>query len=315
MSTNIYSGKKSSQHFRTTLFCLLFFLFAVHYSLTTSFALEVPVLKAHVNDYGNMMPPETRANIEAELKAFEQSDSTQVVILTVPSLEGETLEEFSIKVAEAWKIGQREKDNGIILLVSNQDRKISIEVGRGLEGRLTDLMAGRIIEYVIKPRFKRGDFNGGFIAATQAMIDVVRGEFKADENQTLKRRKKSTPLPVVLLFSAIMLVSLGRISRILGGAAGAIGFPLAGLFMVFLLRPSSGWAFLALLWAYFSPFCWVVLVEVLEETSAVLVEVSGAEVDLGTAPVVSEAVVSGAEVEVSEAVVLREAGDEASIKS
>lgn len=220
---------------------------------SSAFALEVPALKGHVNDYGNMMSAETRANIEAELKAFEQSDSTQVVILTIPSLEGEALEEFSIKVAETWKIGQRGKDNGVILLVSNQDRKIRIEVGRGLEGKLTDLMAGRIIEYVIKPRFKRGDFDGGFIAATQAMIDVVRGEFKADQNEVSKKRKKSAPLPVILLFSGVMLLSLGRISRVLGGAAGAIGFPLAGLFMGFPLAALIGLGVLGLAMGIFLP--------------------------------------------------------------
>ena len=122
-----------------------------------------------------MMSSETRLKIENELKAFEQSDSTQIVILTIPSLEGEVLEQFSIKVAEAWKIGQKGKDNGVILLVSKQDRKMRIEVGRGLEGKLTDLMSGRIVNFVINPRFKRNDFDGGFLAATQALIDVPRG--------------------------------------------------------------------------------------------------------------------------------------------
>ena len=100
--------------------------FAIHYSLFTyftSFALEVPALKGYVNDYAGMMSQETRLKIENELKAFEQSDSTQIVILTIPSLEGEVLEQFSIKVAEAWKIGQKGKDNGAILLVSNRRQK------------------------------------------------------------------------------------------------------------------------------------------------------------------------------------------------
>lgn len=207
------------------------FLFTIHYSLFTSFALEVPALKAHVNDYGNMMSQETRSKIENELIAFEQSDSTQIVIVTIPSLEGEVLEQFSIKVAEAWKIGQKGKDNGVILLVSKQDRKIRIEVGRGLEGKLTDLMAGRIINFAINPRFKRGDFDGGFMAGAQAIIDVTRGEFKVDENQTPVRKKRSSSLPTLFIFGAIALLTLGRISRVLGGAAGAIGLPLIGLFL------------------------------------------------------------------------------------
>jgi len=177
--------------------------------LTSSvFALDIPPLKGYVNDYGNMMSPETRTKIETELKAFEQSDSTQIVILTIPSLEGETLEQFSIKVAEAWKIGQKGKDNGAILLVSKQDRKIRIEVGRGLEGKLTDLMAGRIISFVINPRFKRGDFDDGFMAGTQAIIDISRGEFKADENDGATERTKSIPLPALFIFGAAPLLIL-----------------------------------------------------------------------------------------------------------
>ncbi len=199
--------------------------------VSSALALEVPTLKGYVNDYGAMMSPETRSKIENELKAFEQSDSTQIVILTIPSLEGEVLEQFSIRVAEAWKIGQKGKDNGAVLLVSKQDRKIRIEVGRGLEGKLTDLMAGRIINLVISPRFKRNDFDGGFIAATQALIDVTRGEFKADETQTSTRKKRSSSLPTLFIFGAIALLTLGRISRVLGGAAGAIGFSLIGLLM------------------------------------------------------------------------------------
>lgn len=214
------------------LLCLIVFLFALC-TAVRGHALDVPQLKYHVNDYANMMSPETRSKIEGDLKAFEQSDSTQVVILTIQSLEGEDLEGYSIKVAEAWKIGQKGKDNGVILLVANKERKIRIEVGRGLEGKLTDLASGQIIDLVMKPRFKNGDYDGGFIAATQALIDATRGEFKADEKRTPSRKGHNTPLPVLFIFGAIGLLALSRISRILGGAAGAIGFSLIGLLMGF----------------------------------------------------------------------------------
>jgi uncharacterized protein len=188
-------------------------------------ALDVPPLRGYVNDYANMMSGQTRAKLEGELKAFEQSDSTQLVVLTIPSLQGEALEDFSIKVAEAWKIGQKGKDNGIILLVASQERKIRIEVGRGLEGRLTDLTAGRIIDLVIKPRFKRGDYDGGFIAGVHALVDATRGEFKAEGRPAPVRKRQGSPIPAMLIFGAIVLFTLGRISRILGGAAGAVGLP------------------------------------------------------------------------------------------
>jgi len=191
----------------------------------SAYALDVPPLRGYVNDYANMMSSQTRAKVEGELKAFEQSDSTQLVVLTIPSLQGEALEEFSIKVAEAWKIGQKGRDNGIILLVASQERKIRIEVGRGLEGRLTDLTAGRIIDLVIKPRFKRGDYDGGFIAGVHALVDAARGEFKAEGRLAPARKRQGSPIPAMLIFGAIVLFTLGRISRILGGAAGAVGLP------------------------------------------------------------------------------------------
>ncbi len=193
---------------------------------STAFAIEVPQLQSYVNDYADMISPQTKTELENELRAFEQADSTQVVILTIPSLEGEVLEDFSIRVADTWKIGQKNKDNGIILLVAQQERKLRIEVGRGLEGRLTDLMAGRIIDLVIKPRFKRGDFDGGFLAGVHALMDGVRGEFHADERQHVRKTDKISQLLSLLLFGIIMIVVLGGISRVMAGISGAVGLPL-----------------------------------------------------------------------------------------
>ena len=188
-------------------------------------ALDVPPLKGYINDYADMISPSARAQLENELKAFEQSDSTQVVILTIPSLEGEVIEEYGIKVAEAWKIGQKDKDNGVIFLVSKQDRKIRIEVGRGLEGKLTDLTAGRIVDLVVKPRFKRGDFDGGFVAGVSAVIDSTRGEFKADEKSPGSKINGSSGILSMLIFGGIIMLVLGSISRPLGGVAGAVILP------------------------------------------------------------------------------------------
>jgi uncharacterized protein len=188
-----------------------------------TYGLDVPRLQGYVNDYAGMISSSAKSKIEGELRAFEQSDSTQIVILTIPSLRGENIEEFSIKVAEAWKIGQQQKDNGILLTVSKQERKIRIEVGRGLEGRLTDLMAGRIIDQVIKPRFKQGDFDAGFITGASALMDATRGEFKAEQRPVQRRQKGFPPLLSFLPFFGIFVLILGSLSRILGGIAGGIG--------------------------------------------------------------------------------------------
>jgi uncharacterized protein len=195
--------------------------------LTVAYAAEVPALKGYINDYANMMSPAVRTKLTNELKEFERTDSTQIVVLTIPSLEGQTIEDYSIKIAEAWKIGQKGRDNGIIFVVASKERKIRIEIGRGLEGRLTDLTAGRIIDLVVKTRFKRADFNGGIAAGVAALIDATKGEFKADEVKSSPEKKSLSPLLTILLFGGIGLLILGSFSRVLGGIAGAVGLPAA----------------------------------------------------------------------------------------
>lgn len=205
---------------------LYILIFSLLFLPLSGYAIDVPELKGYVNDYGDMISPAAKARLEEELRAFEQSDSTQIAILTIPSLEGDVLEEFSIRVGEVWKIGQQVKDNGIILIVSKEERKIRIEVGRGLEGKLTDLTAGRIIDLVIKPDFKRGDFDGGFSAGISSLIDATRGEFQVEKNHLPRGQKGLSPFFTFLIFGGIILVVLGALSRILGAIAGAIGLPL-----------------------------------------------------------------------------------------
>ena len=204
------------------LFLSIFFLLCLS---AAAYGLDVPRLQGYVNDYAGIISPSTKSKIEEELKAFEGSDSTQIVILTIPSLDGGSIEEFGIKAAEASKIGQQGKDNGVLFIVSKQERKIRIEVGRGLEGKLTDLMAGRIIDQVIKPRFKQGDFDGGFIAGISALVSATRGEFMAEERPLQRRQKGFPPFLTFLLFFGIFTLILGSISRILGGITGAFGLP------------------------------------------------------------------------------------------
>lgn len=209
---------------RSHYLVFLFLFFCV-----PAYALEVPKLQGYVNDYAGMISAQAKTALEQELRTFEQSDSTQIVVLTIPSLEGEVLEEFSIKVAEQWKIGQTGKDNGIIVLVSKQDRKIRVEVGRGLEGQITDLMSGRIVDLVIKPKFKRGDFDGGLISGVHALIDAARGEFKADSSRETRRPNGQSRLLTFLIFGGIAILVLGSVSRPAGAVGGAVGLPLSML--------------------------------------------------------------------------------------
>ncbi len=206
-----------------------------------AYSLEVPPLKGRVNDYADMISPKAETILEEKLKALEDTDSTQVVILTIPSLEGEAIEEYSIRVVDKWKLGQKGLDNGVLLLVSRNDRRVRIEVGYGLEGRLTDLLSGRIIDYVIVPQFKRGNFDEGFIEGVDAITAAVRGEYKAipkKEKEPENEGAKFFPFFILI----VIIAMLGSRRRWLGGIVGAILFPLIALFMFPL-----GWLFLLLL--------------------------------------------------------------------
>jgi uncharacterized protein len=142
---------------------------------------EVPFLAGRVNDNAGILSPETASRLASSLKAFEDSTSNQVVVLTIASLEGDVLEEYSYKVASTWKLGQKGKDNGVLLLVARDDRKVRIEVGSGLEGDLTDLECGLIIRHEIVPRFKAGDMDGGVEAGVQGIMEAIKGTYTQGE--------------------------------------------------------------------------------------------------------------------------------------
>jgi len=149
-----------------------------------AFALNVPERpEGRVSDYAGMISPSARQILETTLAQFEQETSNQVVVVTFPSLEEESLEDFSIRLAEKWKIGQKGKDNGVIFLIFKNDRKMRIEVGYGLEGALPDLTAGIILDQIVKPRFREGKFDEGIIEGVQAIIQATKGEFKAVKKQ------------------------------------------------------------------------------------------------------------------------------------
>ena len=163
-------------------------------------ALDIPQPSGYVVDDAHLLSADTVLKLEHFLRDFDKSDSTQIVVLTIPSLQGEPLDEYSLKVAESWGIGQKGKDNGALLLIAKKERKIRIEVGYGLEGRLTDLIAGRIVDNVIEPRFKEGDFDSGVVDGVVAMTQVVRGEYKGDGESGRHRRNPLGWLALLLFF-------------------------------------------------------------------------------------------------------------------
>lgn len=166
-------------------------------------ALEVPTLRGRVNDLAGLLSAGRVRDLEERMKRFEDETGHQIAVLTIPSLEGENLEAFSIKVAETWKIGQKGFDNGVILLIARNDRKLRIEVGYGLEGVLPDALASRIIREVIVPHFRSNDYPGGIEAGLDAIMKATRGEALPAPART-RAQPRSTPVrepaPGAILF-------------------------------------------------------------------------------------------------------------------
>lgn len=197
-------------------------------------AASVPELTARVNDYAAMLSPATRQQLEDLLAQLEREESTQIAVLTITSLQGADLDDYSLKVAETWGLGQKGRDNGALLLIAKNDRKLRIEVGYGLEGSLTDLTAGRIIRDIITPRFRDGNFDLGVLDGVAAMIGAVRGEFQAPQQAAVSGSTgDDTGGPLVFLgFAFYMLARVVGRNRLAGGTVGAILAPLLGLLIL-----------------------------------------------------------------------------------
>jgi uncharacterized protein len=195
---------------------------------------------ARVTDQTGTLRAEQKAALERMLEAFEARKGSQIAVLMVPTTGGEAIEQYALRVAEAWKLGRKGVDDGALLVVAKDDRAMRIEVGYGLEGALNDATAKRIIAELITPRFREGDFFGGISAGVDRMIKVIDGE-------PLPAPARSAPqvdggvfqfLPIVLIAAmvvggvlrAILGRALGAFAT--GGAVGFLAWVLAGTLFV-----------------------------------------------------------------------------------
>jgi len=183
--------------------------------------IAVPPLAARVTDLTGTLTGEQRSTLEQALAAFEARKGSQVAVLIVPSTQPETVEQYAVRVEEAWKLGRKGVDDSVLLLVAKNDRRLRIEVGYGLEGALPDAVAKRIIEEDITPRFRNGDFYGGIRAGTERILRVIDGE-------KLPAPAAHAPpfsLPTEWLMPAFfaLLVGSSILDRLLGRLFGAIG--------------------------------------------------------------------------------------------
>jgi uncharacterized protein len=189
-------------------------------------ALEVPPLQGRVNDRAKVLSPQMAAQLESQLTAYERATGHQLAVLVVPSLEGDPIEDFTLRVVESWKLGKQGKDDGVLLFVAVQDRKIRIEVGYGLEGDLPDVMVSRIIRDVMAPAFRQGDLAFGISRAASAIAAATGGQGEALPPPRRTRGHEGGGLSPYLLLGLVALLFLGG-GR--GGGGFLMGAVLGGL--------------------------------------------------------------------------------------
>jgi uncharacterized protein len=197
-----------------------------------AWGLDIPRLKGRVNDYSGTLSAAEIIKLEAKLKAFEDSTSNQIVILLMESLDGEDLEDFSMEVAENWKIGQKGKDNGVILLFFMEEKKDRIEVGYGLESVLTDATCTWILDEEVEPLCKEKKYCDAINVAIDKIILSTTGEYQKQIAPAMEQKRKSQIAFIVFVALAFLAGVLGYAHWTVSGITGGIGSPILW-FLVF----------------------------------------------------------------------------------
>lgn len=188
--------------------------------------MPVPPLRARVTDLTATLSADQRAALEQRLAALETAKGSQVAILMVPTVQPEAIEQYSIRVFDQWKLGRKNVDDGVLLLVAKNDRKLRIEVGRGLEGAIPDAYAKRIIDEEITPRFKQGDFFGGISAGVERIAKLVQGEPMPPPARSPASRIRFDPQ--ILIFGFVVIAVLANVLHALLGRGVGSGVVAAG---------------------------------------------------------------------------------------
>ena len=222
------------RHLKISLLMLCAMLLLVS---RTAFALvDIPELSKRVTDLTATLNAEQQSALEAKLAAFEAKKGSQIAILLVPTTQPEDIAQYSLRVAEKWKIGRAKTDDGVLVLIAKDDRKMRIEVGYGLEGAIPDVYAKRIVSDVMRPRFKQNDFYGGIDASAEALIAIINGEaLPAPEKESGSGIEMSGETSLILFFFGLLLfteIFHKRLGRFFGSAAtgGTMGLVTALFF-------------------------------------------------------------------------------------
>jgi uncharacterized protein len=182
-----------------------------------------PVLTGRVVDGANLLDAAQEEALTRKLEALEEKTSDQFVIVTLPSLQGWTIEEFGVRLGRHWAIGQKDKNNGVLLIVAPEERKTRIEVGYGLEGVLTDALSRVIIETSILPRFRAGDMAGGITAGAEDIITVLSGGAGEIEQRALSRPESSDDIFEIIFPLVIFIIIVLIFILIIRGGGGSSG--------------------------------------------------------------------------------------------
>ncbi|MDC7994351.1 TPM domain-containing protein [Altibacter sp. HG106] len=200
-----------------TCLCWLVFLFGTLSALAQYDIPELPKQQTSVYDYIELLSPTQKSSLERKLVGYADSTSTQIVVAIIGTTKGEDISMLGARWGQQWGIGQADEDNGILILLAKDDRKIDINTGYGIEYRVTDLMAERIINRIMIPEFKKGDFYSGLDQGADALFAALRGEFKEDRKQ-----RKDSKIPyasvIILLFFILIIILRSR-----GGGKGGRG--------------------------------------------------------------------------------------------
>jgi uncharacterized protein len=200
--------------------------------------IPVPPIKTRVTDLTNTLTPDQRAALEAKLATFETKKGSQVALLIVPTTQPEPIEQYSLRVVEQWKLGRKRVDDGVLLIIAKDDRKMRIEVGRGLEGAIPDVIAKRIVSEVIAPRFREGDFYGGITAGLDRILRTIEGEPLPPPKPAAQPGQVDgwlAPFIIAVIFATVvggfLRAIFGRFlgAGIVGFAAGVLGYFFMGV--------------------------------------------------------------------------------------
>lgn len=209
----------------------------------------VPALQHRVTDLTQTLTPGQQGQLEAKLADFEQQKGSQIAVLIVPSTKPEEIEQYSIRVVDAWKLGREKPDDGVLVLVAKDDRKMRIEVGYGLEGAIPDLIAKRIITEIMVPSFRQGDFYGGINNAVEQLMRLISGENLPEPVHSKPNGGKLWDMMYLLFIGAFVV---GGILRAIFGSF--LGGVLNGGFIGMLVWIFGGGLFIALVLGFIAFF-------------------------------------------------------------